>query len=81
MHQDLHYFPMRPAEKIVCSWTAMQKVNRENGCLVVLPGTHKGKLLQHDYPKWEVCPPSDIELFYIFFKSLLCCGCDHMVVR
>lgn len=53
MHQDLHYFPMRPAEKIVCSWTAMQKVNRENGCLVVLPGTHKGKLLQHDYPKWE----------------------------
>lgn len=53
MHQDLHYFPMRPAEKIVCSWTAMQKVNRQNGCLVVLPGTHKGKLLQHDYPEWE----------------------------
>ncbi|CAC5418892.1 PHYH [Mytilus coruscus] len=53
MHQDLHYFPMKPAEKIVCSWTAMQKVDRENGCLVVLPGTHKGKLLQHDYPEWE----------------------------
>ncbi|KAK3585867.1 hypothetical protein CHS0354_038399 [Potamilus streckersoni] len=53
MHQDLHYFPFRPAEKIVCSWTAMQKVNRENGCLVVLPGTHKGELLQHDYPQWE----------------------------
>lgn len=31
----------------------MQKVNRENGCLVVLPGTHKGELLQHDYPEWE----------------------------
>ncbi|CAG2203497.1 PHYH [Mytilus edulis] len=26
MHQDLHYFPMKPAEKIVCSWTAMQKL-------------------------------------------------------
>lgn len=53
MHQDLHYFPFRPADKIVCSWTAMEKVNRANGCLVVLPGTHKGTLLHHEYPNWE----------------------------
>ncbi|XP_056000590.1 phytanoyl-CoA dioxygenase, peroxisomal-like [Ostrea edulis] len=53
MHQDLHYFPFRPADRIVCSWTAMEKVNRENGCLVVLPGSHKGELLQHEYPEWE----------------------------
>ena len=32
----------------------MEKVNRDNGCLVVLPGTHKGSLLEHGYPKWEV---------------------------
>ena len=32
----------------------MEKVNRQNGCLVVLPGTHKGELLRHDYPEWEV---------------------------
>ncbi len=32
----------------------MEKVNRANGCLVVLPGTHKGHLLQHQYPEWEV---------------------------
>jgi phytanoyl-CoA hydroxylase len=55
MHQDLHYFPFRPADRIVCSWTAMEKVNRDNGCLVVIPGTHKGPLLEHEYPKWEVC--------------------------
>lgn len=53
MHQDLHYFPFRPADRIVCSWTAMQRVNRENGCLVVVPGSHKGELLVHEYPKWE----------------------------
>lgn len=53
MHQDLYYFPFRPADRIVCAWTAMEKVNRDNGCLVVLPGTHKGQLLQHDYPEWE----------------------------
>ncbi|XP_071358626.1 phytanoyl-CoA dioxygenase, peroxisomal [Trachinotus anak] len=53
MHQDLHYFPFRPVDRIVCSWTAMEKVNRQNGCLVVLPGTHKGTLQEHDYPEWE----------------------------
>lgn len=54
LHQDLHYFNFRPADRIVCSWTAMEKVNRENGCLVVLPGSHKGVLKQHVYPEWEV---------------------------
>lgn len=56
LHQDLHYFPTRPPNKIVCAWTAMEEVNRENGCLVAIPGSHKGPLLEHDYPDWEVCP-------------------------
>ncbi len=32
----------------------MEHIHRGNGCLVVLPGTHKGELLEHGYPKWEV---------------------------
>lgn len=52
--QDLHYFPFRPADRIVAAWTAMERVNEDNGCLVVIPGTHKGKLLPHDYPQWNV---------------------------
>jgi len=51
-HQDLYYFPMRPADRIVCSWTAMQHVNRDNGCLSVLPGSHKTELRPHAYPNW-----------------------------
>lgn len=54
LHQDLHYFPFRPVDRIVAAWTAMEKVTEQNGCLVVIPGTHKGQLLQHDYPEWEV---------------------------
>ena len=54
LHQDLHYFPFRPANRMVCSWTAMERVHRKNGCLVVQPGTHYSPLLQHFYPKWEV---------------------------
>nr|XP_044990926.1 phytanoyl-CoA dioxygenase, peroxisomal [Jaculus jaculus] len=53
LHQDLHYFPFRPSNHIVCSWTAMEHIDRNNGCLVVLPGTHKGSLKPHDYPQWE----------------------------
>ncbi|KAM9230101.1 phytanoyl-CoA dioxygenase, peroxisomal isoform 1-T1 [Dugong dugon] len=53
LHQDLHYFPFRPNNTIVCAWTAMEHIDRNNGCLVVLPGTHKGPLKQHDYPQWE----------------------------
>ncbi len=62
MHQDLHYFPFRPADRIVCSWTAMEKVHRGNGCLVVLPGSHHGTLLEHDYPEWEVKEAQDVRV-------------------
>lgn len=31
----------------------MEQVTRENGCLVVLPGSHRGSLYPHEYPQWE----------------------------
>ncbi|KAG5893747.1 hypothetical protein JTB14_001391 [Gonioctena quinquepunctata] len=52
LHQDLHYFPFRPADKIVASWTAMEGVHERNGCLYLVPGSHnKGLLYEHVYPK------------------------------
>jgi len=53
LHQDLLYFPFRPADKIVASWTALERVTKENGCLVVIPGTHRGELLPHENPEWD----------------------------
>ncbi|XP_045389548.1 phytanoyl-CoA dioxygenase, peroxisomal isoform X1 [Lemur catta] len=53
LHQDLHYFPFRPIDRIVCAWTAMEHIDRNNGGLCVIPGTHKGPLQPHDYPQWE----------------------------
>lgn len=50
LHQDLLYFPFRPADRIVASWTALERVTKENGCLVVVPGTHRGELLPHENP-------------------------------
>src|SRR5699024_7879755 len=54
LHQDYHYFPIRPEDWIVCAWTAMEKITRANGCLVVVPGSHRGDHLEHGYPRWEV---------------------------
>lgn len=53
LHQDLIYFPFRPADRIVGVWTALDTITRENGCLVMIPGSHKGETLAHDYPDWE----------------------------
>jgi len=53
-HQDLYYFPLRPAERIVAAWTAMEPCDTENGCLYVAPGTHTLELFPHDYPKSTV---------------------------
>jgi phytanoyl-CoA hydroxylase len=53
LHQDLLYFPFRPADKIVASWTALERVTKENGCLVAIPGSHLGELLEHENPDWE----------------------------
>lgn len=52
-HQDLYYFPMRPANRIVAAWTAMERIDRTNGCLSVIAGSHKGPLLPHGYPEWD----------------------------
>ncbi len=53
LHQDLLYFPFRPAEKMVATWTALEPVTKENGCLVVVPGSHTGELLEHENMDWD----------------------------
>ncbi|KAK0085194.1 hypothetical protein PV325_005607 [Microctonus aethiopoides] len=51
-HQDLYYFPFRPADRIVAAWTAIEPCDKENGCLFVSPGSHiPRELYMHSYPK------------------------------
>jgi phytanoyl-CoA hydroxylase len=45
---------MRPENRIVCAWAAMENITKENGCLTVIPGSHRQyPLLPHVYPDWE----------------------------
>lgn len=53
-HQDMYYFPLKPADRIVASWTAMEPCDSENGCLYVAPGSHSlERIFPHDYPPKE----------------------------
>ncbi|KAK4874190.1 hypothetical protein RN001_013550 [Aquatica leii] len=51
MHQDLYFLPYRPENSIIATWTALEKVTVENGCLFLVPKSHKLKLKQHEYPE------------------------------
>ena len=53
LHQDLKYFDLRPADGIVGVWTAIRPATRAAGCLAVVPGSHRGPLLEHKNPDWE----------------------------
>jgi ectoine hydroxylase-related dioxygenase (phytanoyl-CoA dioxygenase family) len=45
-HQDSHYFDFDPQPQVGL-WLALTEATRENGCLSVLPGSHKGAILPH----------------------------------
>lgn len=53
LHQDLRYFAIRPADGIVAAWTAIQPCTRENGCLAIVPASHRGGLAEHGDPAWD----------------------------
>jgi hypothetical protein len=43
-HQDGHYWPMRPLANCTV-WVALEASTRENGCLRVIPGSHRPRAL------------------------------------
>jgi hypothetical protein len=43
-HQDGHYWPIRPLATCTV-WVALEPSTRENGCLRVIPGSHRAQVL------------------------------------
>jgi phytanoyl-CoA hydroxylase len=46
-HQDSYYFPFAPARPVVGLWLAVTEATLENGCLHVLPGSHREPVHEH----------------------------------
>jgi ectoine hydroxylase-related dioxygenase (phytanoyl-CoA dioxygenase family) len=47
-HQDSHYFRFDPPRPIVGVWLAVTPATLENGCLHVLPGSHREPVHHHE---------------------------------
>ncbi len=48
-HQDKFYFRNRfKTETTIGTWSAIDAADRENGCLYVIPGSHKWDIFEHD---------------------------------
>jgi len=46
LHQDDGYGTLDPLEDVTV-WTALTDITEENGCLVIVPGSHRGGLVDH----------------------------------
>ena len=46
-HQDSYYFPFEPARPILGVWLAVTEATLENGCLHVVPGSHREPVHEH----------------------------------
>ena len=59
-HQDCPYFPVRPME-VITAWVALDEVTVENGCMYVVPGSHKLGAVDHSEP-WMVGERKDMKI-------------------
>lgn len=59
-HQDSPYFHIKPMALTTC-WIALDEVTRENGCLWVVPGSHKLGPLAHS-ETWAVGERKDMRI-------------------
>ena len=67
MHQDAHYWPIEPMS--TCSvWIAADKATKINGCLTVIPGSHKDNTFKHVVNNNNTALNAGIENKYIMNK-------------
>jgi phytanoyl-CoA hydroxylase len=55
-HQDLAYFKVPPSTVVVGVWIALDEATVDNGCMVVIPGSHKeGPVTHFKRRDWQIC--------------------------
>lgn len=55
-HQDHAYFELPLEAKVVGCWIALDEATTENGCMIVLPGSHQqGPVVHFKRRDWQIC--------------------------
>jgi len=58
-HQDKAYFDLAVAEPVVGVWVALDEATAENGCMHVIPGSHRdGPVIHFMRRDWQICDTS-----------------------
>ena len=74
-HQDMAYFDYPSDTMIVGAWIALDESLPENGCMMVIPGSHhEGPMLHWARRDWQICD-SDVQLGKIAALPLPPGGC------
>ena len=61
-HQDMAYFDFPSNTTIVGAWFALDEALPENGCMMVIPGSHReGPMLHWKRRDWQICD-SDVQV-------------------
>jgi len=55
-HQDKAYFDIRLEDRVVGAWIALDEATAENGCMHVIPCSHKeGAVIHFKRRDWQIC--------------------------
>jgi phytanoyl-CoA hydroxylase len=55
-HQDNAYFNLPPETTVVGVWIALDQATPENGCMYVIPGSHRaGPVVHFKRRDWQIC--------------------------
>ena len=55
-HQDMAYFNFPANTTIVGAWIALDEAQPENGCMMIIPGSHReGPMLHWTRRDWQIC--------------------------
>ena len=55
-HQDHAYFELPLEAKVVGAWIALDEATTDNGCMIILPGSHRqGPVVHFKRRDWQIC--------------------------
>lgn len=55
-HQDNAYFTLAPGEPVIGVWIALDEATCENGCMRMIPGSHReGPVIHFQRRDWQIC--------------------------
>ncbi len=55
-HQDCAYFNFKPGTTVVGCWIALDEATPENGCMHIIPGSHReGPVIHFNRRDWQIC--------------------------